>query len=62
MAEKKPKQQDKDDPTRAPESGEPEESGRSHGNVINDSGRPAGERKDHKGDDTDYESGRHGAQ
>ena len=53
--------QDKDDPSCAPESGDPKESGRSHGQIIDNTGRPAGERADHKGDDTDYESGRHGA-
>jgi hypothetical protein len=50
-----------DDPSRAPESGDPKESGRSHGEVIDNSGAPAGARKDGKGGDTDFESGRHGA-
>jgi hypothetical protein len=53
--------QNNDDPSSAPESGDPKESGRSQGRVIDKSGSPAGQRTpSDKGGDTDLESGRHG--
>jgi hypothetical protein len=51
---------EKDDPHYAPESGEPRESGRSQGNIIDKFGRPAGQPRSNKGGDQDFESGRHG--
>ena len=49
-----------DDPRHAPESGEPLESGRQDGRLINKDGTTAGNRRGDKGGDTDLESGRHG--
>jgi len=49
-----------DNPGHAPESGEPQESGRQDGRLINKDGTPAGNRRGDKGGDTDLESGRHG--
>ena len=51
---------DTDDPSSAPESGDPKTSGRSQGRIIDNTGAPAGRRDDNKGGDRDYESGRHG--
>ena len=63
MPEKKQQQQHRehgadDSVERAPESGEPEETGRSHGKPVDEKGEPT-DRADTKGDH--LESGRHGA-
>ena len=43
------------------ESGDPKASGRSHGQIIDDQGAPAGKRDDDTdATETDLESGRHG--
>jgi len=49
-----------DDPSRAPESGDPKEAGRQQGHVIDEYGTPGDANPDDKGGDTDFESGRHG--
>ena len=51
---------EKDDPTQAVESGEPDETDRSRGRVIDESGKPAGgEAKRGGGKGEHWESGRH---
>lgn len=50
----------RDDPSRSPEAGDPLESGRQHGRLIDEQGTPADENPTGKGGDTDLESGRHG--
>lgn len=52
-----------DSPTRAPESGDPQEAGRSHGEVIDQQGAGAGKDEEtdriaRKPGEEDYESGR----
>lgn len=53
-----------DDPRQAMESGEPGETSRSHGRVIDDSGAPAGDvpAKGKAGENEHWESGRHKAE
>ena len=50
-----------DDPREAAESGEPDETNRSRGRVIDESGKPAGDvpQKAEAGKDEEWESGRH---
>jgi hypothetical protein len=53
-----------DDPRQAAESGEPAETGRSHGRVIDESGEPQGDvpQKGQAAKDEHWESGRHKAE
>jgi hypothetical protein len=59
----KPQPAPADSPTQAMESGEPAETGRSHGYIIDERGAAAGERGMRISPDVDLdrESGRHGA-
>ena len=50
-----------DNPKTAPESGDPLSSGRSHGNIVDDSSQDQIERPDESGTGEHFESGRHGA-
>ncbi len=54
---------EKDDPRKAAESGEPDDADRSRGRVIDESGKPAGDvrPKSPGGQDEHWESGRHKA-
>jgi hypothetical protein len=53
-----------DDAKEAAESGEQQETGRSHGRIIDDKGEPAGklDDEDHAAKDEHWESGRHHAE
>ena len=56
-----PQSPNKDNPKTAPESGDPLSSGRSHGQVVDDSTRDEAEPTDESGSVEHSESGRHGA-
>ena len=49
-----------DNPSHAPESGNPDEAGRQQGRVIEPDGTTPGMSREGEGGDTDFESGRHG--
>jgi hypothetical protein len=49
-----------DDTSRAPESGDPRESGRQQGHVIDEDGTPGDADPSGERGDSDFESGRHG--
>jgi hypothetical protein len=56
-----PKTTTTDDVTRAPESGDPKVSGRSHGRIVDESGEPVARGEELDTSDENWESGRHSA-